>query len=135
MEIVHPIRHKLSMTRERVIACLIASWIIGLFVKVTIITGTTKVIKGQCVLGWYPSDATKRAGGLFNAMFEFFLPLVIIAFCYIEMARAVRKVHMRAVGANPWSNSQMSRARKNILKILTVVTVFFIVTTAPKQVR
>jgi len=97
-------------------SAVVGVWLFGLAFEALVLGGTTRVINGQCIIGWTPNLTVRKLVGLSMTLVDFWLPLVIIAVCYVEIARAVRKVHMHTFGITAPSsgNSQMSRARKNI---------------------
>jgi hypothetical protein len=129
MEIVHPIRHKLSLTKKKVVAA-ISGVILGCMTyKLILDIAVAKIIDGVCVTGWFPNQTSVAFGLTINAFLEFFLPVSLIAFCYIEMARAVR----RKINVSTSGNSQMNRASKNILKILSIVVISVVVSAGPRQ--
>lgn len=133
LSIVHPIRHKLSLTRRKVISVLIGVWIVGLVFKSVMALPTTHVVSGRCILGQYPDLVTTRIGGLVNALGEFFLPLAVIAFCYIQMARAVLKIKASPLSStNTATNEHMSKVSMNILKILGFISLAFLISVGPR---
>lgn len=133
LSIVHPIRHKLSLTKCKVISALIGVWLVGLVFKSVMALPTTHVVAGRCILGQYPDAVTTRIGGLANALGEFFLPLAVIAFCYIQMARAVLKIRASPLSStSAAANEHMSKVSMNILKILGFISLAFLVSVGPR---
>jgi hypothetical protein len=53
MSIVHPIRHKLWLTRRKVIGILIGVWIAGFTYRSAVTVSTTRVAGDQCLLSPY----------------------------------------------------------------------------------
>jgi 7 transmembrane receptor (rhodopsin family) len=87
-------------------------------------------------VGVYNSGVSRQVAGIYISLCEFFLPLGIIAFCYVQMAKAVRKVgtiNFSAGGGRSGSGASMSRARRNILKLLAIVSMAFFVCVGPRQ--
>jgi hypothetical protein len=82
-------------------------------------------------ISWYPNSALRRIAGVGDALGQFFLPLMIITFCYVQMVRSVRRIEIASTGAGA---ANMSRAKKNIFKIMTIIIVFFAVSAGPREV-
>ena len=128
MEIVHPVRHKLILTRRRVIAILVFVWLFGVCFKMMAVMPALKVINGVCKSGNYPTESVKIFVLLLHSVVEFFVPVCIIAFCYIEMFRAVHKLRFSG------SVGKISKPSKKIIQILITVTLCFIISAGPKQI-
>lgn len=119
-EIVHPIKHKLWITRRKIIASIIFAWMIGFALKFSTNLPTTRVVNGSCVFGVTPTPALGFLVWTCNILMEYLLPIFVISGCYILMARSFRQ----RVQAIPMSNSQdNSRIRMNIFKTLCLVVV------------
>lgn len=143
LEVVHPIVHKLSLSRRKVVASLAFSWLFGIGFKLIIVLPTTKIFNGGvCVYGIFPNDAAFRATVFSNFMVDFFVPIVVIAACYSLMVRAMR----RSINPQPTANAAASssssgggavvvaaKIRRNILKTLFVIVVFMACTLPLKQ--
>jgi hypothetical protein len=156
-EIVHPVRHKMKLSKDTVMAALVGCWIVGIAFKFSSVLPIVLVKEDNtCLVGWFPTRLAKLSFGLETAFGEFLLPLGIIAFCYIEMARAIRKRFSTAPtaavdtasGAAKAPNggatstaavasvghAHMSRARRNVLRIMTIVIICFVLSIGPKQI-
>jgi hypothetical protein len=129
-EIVHPIRHKLTLTKKKVVAAIVSVILGCLIYKVILNFTCTRIINGKCVSPYFRDSRSKTAIFAINAFLEFFLPVGLIAFSYIEMARAVH----RKVNVSTSTNSQMMRARKNILKIFSIIVICFVLCVGPRRV-
>ena len=127
MEIVHPIRHKMLVTRRKVCAAMICAWLFGIGFKVVAVLPVIHIVNDVCIPA-HTTEAQVFAIILLHSGFEFFIPVGISSFCYVAMFRTVRCVKFSS------SMSQMSKASKNIIKILIIVTVSFIVSAGPKQI-
>jgi len=132
MEIVHPIRHKLWLTSTKVLVTCVAVWIFGIISKCLVITPVVKLYNGQCIAGNYVSLAARRISGIYIISTEFLIPLCIIAWCYVKMWRAVRKI-TSAPSTSGDTKSQMVRARQNIVKLLAIISIAFVITVAPRH--
>jgi hypothetical protein len=136
-EIVHPIRHKLYMTKAKVIQICAGLWLFGLVYKTAIVFPTSQIIDGSCHIGVYSGEIYRRIGGVYISLCEFLMPLGIIAFCYVQMAKAVRKIgiiNFSASTRGSRTGASMFRARRNILKILAIVSAAFFMCVSPRQI-
>jgi 7 transmembrane receptor (rhodopsin family) len=128
LEIVHPIAHKMWLTRRRVFAAMISVWVLGVVYKCLGVLPVMKVVNGVCKSGQYANGAAATVGSLYNVIGEFLFPFCIITVCYVKISRATRKVNFSAAGP------QMTRVRRNIFKILTIFIVCFVLCAGPKQI-
>lgn len=130
MEIVHPIRHKLSVTRTKVFLVFVAVWSFGIVYKVVTTIPTTGFVNGVCILG-QQSSLVKKVNVLATILVEFVLPLMIITYSYAAMYKVTRKVNTNlGIGLN----SQMAKANKNIQKIVVIVIVCLVLSLCPKEI-
>ena len=95
LEIVHPIKHRLKMTKVKVIIVLVVIDIAGFGFKSSFIISTNTVRNGGCTSIGYPNTASKKAVGATNFFVEFLGPIVVIAFCYIRMAMSLKNISWR----------------------------------------
>ena len=130
MEVVHPIRHKLLLTRGRVLGMLVFSWIFGTVFKAAAVIPAMAVIEGVCQGGVYPNAAARAADGIAIVIVEFFIPVSIIAVCYILMFRAMGRVFI----ASSERETYVPKVRNNILKTVTLVIVCFVLSLGPKEI-
>jgi len=91
LEIVHPIWHKLHVTRVKVLLSILIVWLIGFVQKCLFILPTTRPVNGVCMLAkFYPSRTVSSVTGFINFIIHFLLLLSLISFCYIQMWRSLR---------------------------------------------
>jgi hypothetical protein len=126
-EIVHPIAHKIKLTRRRIYVIMISVWVFGIIFKCVGVLPVMQVVDGVCYSGRYPNSAARKAGNLYNIAGEFAIPVCIFTVCYVKIARATRKVNFSAAGP------QMTRVRRNIFQLLTFFIVSFVLSAGPKQ--
>jgi len=138
MEIVHPIKHRVSVTKRKVYLTIVAVWVIGFGQKMAYMMASTRPVDGVCILSyWFPNFAASVLAGIFNWIVEYFIPITVIAFCYVRMLRALRSK------VQPWSvtvsgnqftpPNNKSRACKNIFATLIIIVVSFLVCNTLKQ--
>ena len=137
LEVVHPIKHHLKISKDKVIASIIAGTLFGVIFKLCIACPSVKVVSGICTSASYSTVAVKRVVGVANFLVEYFIPVAVIAFCYASMAlslrRSVKISHSTDVEPHR-IETKISRARRNIVKTLFIVVLSFIVCTTFKQV-
>lgn len=129
LAVVHPIWHKMSFTTAQFAAAVAFVWIIGTGYNMAYMIPSTQIQDGSCNLyAVWPSVTTQRAIGVFTIFLQFFIPLGILAFCYMRMALVLkRRVHPSSTDkASTKRVDSMARARKNIFKTLALVSVSFI---------
>ena len=130
LAVVHAIWHKMHFNRKKVLITIVLAWVIGLGYNISFMVPTAGLVEdGGCtVFSVYPSIEWQRFNGIFTIFLQFFVPLVILIFCYSRMALVLRsRVQPSDVkpGATAPSDN-MSRARKNNIKTLAVVSACFI---------
>jgi len=133
-KIAHPLLHRIWMTRNRLLWIVVGVSVAGILLKMPYSMGGTYFDQdGTCVVEEYPTETIDVVVGVYNFLVEYFLPLLIIAFCYIQMARSLRINIRPPVTAESSRESTMARARLNILKTLLVVVMIFVACTTFKQ--
>jgi len=143
LEVVHPIWHKLNVTKVKVIGTIVIVWLTGFIQKFSYQLPTSGAVNGFCYIAvFYPSRTASFVAGLTNGVFDFIFPLFLISFCYIQMWRCLKnKVKPQPAGPNisvkdrkyPLG-SNLSQARKNIFVTLVIIVAFFVVCNTYKQV-
>lgn len=137
LAVVHPIVYKTRFSNSKIsIGLLICvPWIIGLLINASYEIPTTRIIaRGRCgVLLLWPNDTVQNAVGALVTVFEYFLPLFFLAFCYIKMAVVIhRRVEPGRVNqGQAMKNESMARIRNDIVKTLIAVGALFVVCWTP----
>lgn len=137
VKIVHPFRHRVWMTKRRLKWAIVVSTVAGITLKTPYAVGGVMYLDGDvCPFQAYPTATLNTLAGLYNWSVEFVLPLAVIGFCYVEMARSLRRnpQMIMAVGSVHSDAPTMTRARNNIIKTLFYVVVAFVVCTTWKHV-
>lgn len=132
---VHPLRHRAWVTKRRLALIAVTASVTGALLKTPYVFGgaTYWAPEDLCVLQVYPTQTIDSIVGVYNSMVEYFLPLSVIAFCYIQMARSLRKNSRGTIVVGQLENSKVTRARKNVIKTLLYVVLVFVVCTTWKQ--
>ena len=146
IEIVHPLFHKVSFRKVHLFTLMVLVWIIG-FAYNFLLTGLTSgTTSGSCDLmtNW-PNDFARKATGVLTFVLEYFVPLLVMIFCYSRIAWILKTKAMKVDPissinnlntANSTTQSQtpnvairttlMSKARRNVIKTLFIVCLCFI---------
>ena len=86
MAIVHPIKHRMTATKNKVIVSITIVWLIAVVDKTLQLTLTSGVANGVCKISvFYPSLGASTTAGLINCFIDFIFPIITIAYCYIRM--------------------------------------------------
>lgn len=147
LEVVHPIVHKLSLSRSKVIGALAFSWMLGIGYKLIVVLSTTTFgggPGGPCLFGVFASEAAGEVNVVVGCLVELIAPVVTIAICYTLMVRSMqRTVHPMTSssssgaggggGAGAGGAVVAAKIRKNILKTLLIVVIFMSCSLVPKQ--
>ena len=136
LEIVHPIKHRLKISKGKVIASIIVGTLIGVITKACLAYPSVKIIKGICTIANYPTIAATRVAAVANFLVEYFIPIIVFAFCYASMARSLRRISKITQPANDAAqpiDPKISRARRNIIKTLFIVVLGFVICTSFRQ--
>lgn len=136
---VHPVQHRIRMTKNRLRCVIVAVCVSGVLLKMPYALGGTSINhNGTCIIQTYASDTISVIVGTYNFLVEYLIPLLIIAFCYIQMMRSLRRnIRQAPAAAAPAASSRgtvMARARRNILKTLLIVVLVFVACTTFKQI-
>lgn len=124
---VHAIRHHNWTTKARLICIITVVNVLGVLLKMPYSIGGTSVQNGYCRVQYYPNGTASIVVIAYNFLVEYLGPLLIIAFCYVQMARSLRTKAKT-------TEDKMAKARRNVLRTLLIVVVLFIVCTTFKQV-
>lgn len=90
-KVVHPIFHRNNFTkRQAVVLCLIV-WTFGPIYHIIILSPVSHVIDGECKFHVYPSEFIGHLVAAINSSFDFFIPLVMMIYCYTTMAWKLKK--------------------------------------------
>ena len=124
---VQPIRHKVVVTRERVLVTLVVIWTSGFVYSLIVNVTTSAVEDGQCrLLAYWTSQEAKLFFGVVNSSLRYVIPCLVFILCYSHMAWFLHKrkfvVGVMTVNSSV-RESNMERARNNVLKTLIYVGV------------
>nr|XP_054772983.1 galanin receptor 2b-like [Lytechinus pictus] len=142
--IVFPL-HYHSRTKSTKLICLVAlPWLSG-FAYQQYLAWFSKVEQNQCHLFLFPNNAS-RTGLTFGATFlELILPIIVIIYVYTAISIKL-KITMteqfqdtdkssgsQVTSSAPNANSRI-RARRNVIKIMLIVSACFVICWLPNQI-
>lgn len=135
LSVVFPIFHKTSITKYHIMASIVFIWLTGPVLKFFVLILPSGFKGGTCkTAALWGSRRLAKAGGFLNLIFQFLLPLVIMACCYILMLKVLRSKSMVGVSAvaegqghyQGHYQGQTASKSRNILKTLAMVTLIFV---------
>ena len=144
--VVHPIWHKTTFTRNRLLSAgtMMVPWVVGVSFNVAYMVPTAMItVDGDCtVYNVWPSKLTQAAVGVFTTFVQYLLPLLLLAYGYSRMVWVLHKrvetvegpAGAGGTGKEVKRNESMARARGNVLKTLALVACSFIICWTCNQV-
>ncbi len=130
-EVVYPIWHKSFMTQTKAYSLIVLVWIIGMGRGLALGITTSGVTNGVCNT-WiiFPSKAIATFNGVFDFVIAFFIPVMLMIFCYVHMALTLkRKVNPTSTSITPAEKTReikMARFRRNIILTMATVCLCFV---------
>ena len=135
LKVVHPVFHKMSVTKKIENILLVCVWLFGFLFAGSILFSYAKVKGNVCLLNAFPSVRIAQIAGTIVFTVQFIIPIVTFFFCYIGMLRVLRKKNKTTASVQ---NSAMTtssesqeatkkRIQKNIIITLAVVAAAFVV--------
>lgn len=135
LEIVHPIRHRVQMTKAKVVGSIALLTSLALGYKIAFAAGSSSIVAGNCVIFQYPNFGTQATAATLNFLIEFLVPLTIVAYSYVSIVLTLRKtVNPTSSSTQKDLNPRMVRARNNVIKTLLIVVLAFVVCVSGKQI-
>ncbi|XP_071798676.1 histamine H2 receptor-like [Asterias amurensis] len=136
--IMYPFQYVTYFGRKQVTIMLFGVWVLATGYKARII-GYKRVVNGECERITL-SDDVYVVDGIFTFLIEYFIPLVIMTFCYVRIAMYLkRKATTVQPGLEPNNqdvnsmSGSLIRARRNTLKTLFIVFVTYTICWTPNQ--
>ena len=88
---------------------------------------------GICaIMAFWPSPLAQKITGALIMVIDFFIPIIIFTFSYMSMYRVLQtkvgvqpETNQPGTSTNDKESIRKARARRNILKTLTIVTISF----------
>ncbi len=126
ISIVHPLKHSIICSRKNVKISMVMCWILGFAVNMfnPFVSG---LIGKTCYrLYFWPNPLTRRIVGVGNVIIKFFIPLCLLAHAYIRILILIIQKISAPLVQHSSQPSQFSGAKRNTIKMLTIVCVCFI---------
>jgi len=138
LEVVHPIKHKMNVTQNRIVVVLAIIWLMGTLFKMVVYFPAVQISNGVCKVGIYSSKASGQVAGVAVFLVEMVIPLFIIILSHIQMARSLRhRVHFLnptiIVLTGPINQSFHARVRRNIALTLALIVSCLVACNVLKQ--
>ncbi|KAI0216726.1 Somatostatin receptor type 5, partial [Lamellibrachia satsuma] len=134
MAIVYPLSHSQRFTRRRAYVVMVCVWCVGPIYNAAYMVPSSAIVHGRCsVFTVWPNEATQSAVGIITVVVQYFIPLVFISFCYGRIASVLTREDDIAAGATVRSE-RAAKARRNIIKILAMVSVCFVACWSANQI-
>ena len=137
IEIVHPIYHKVSFKRIQVYCAMGFVWVFGIGYNILLTSLTSGVTaSGKCahMTNW-PSEFARKATAVITFAVEYFVPLLIMVWCYSKISWVIKnkaKIIPSGNNASTYApnvnvrSSEMSKAKRNVIKTLFIVSLSFV---------
>ena len=127
--IVYPIFHHTSFKRTTVLALAIAAWFPGFIYMLCFLVPTSGVTEGRCmIMEIFASASWKKFTGVMLFIIQYLIPIAVFLTCYSRIIAHLRsRVHPQlpqSVGNE--AVSIKARARRNVLKTLTIIVVCYL---------
>ena len=129
LSIACPLYHKMAVTRRKLYAAVLTAWVVGLSFRAVFAIPTSRYADGLCyVYSNWVSEDWRMMFGVSSPIMQFFLPAALMVYMYARMLLVLRR-KIKPVSGFPQGTSapkNMSRAHKNLLKTLLIVTACFV---------
>ena len=124
-EVVHAIYHKNHFTERLVILLLAIPWLASFTFGCTGLS-LAYVVDGECTQFNFKAAWGGLALGWSAFLLQFFLPIVVMVYCYSKIAYSLRQL-AKAMSSSNRKEEKASKATTNIVKTLVIVCLCFIV--------
>ena len=94
-----------------------------------------QVVSSKCILSaFWPSDLISSIVGVFLVTIEFFVPLIILLYCYGRILYMLTKRLNVNIGGNDVPSEKIQLAKTNTIKTFLTVGICFVICWASNQV-
>ncbi len=129
-----PVWHKTSLNKRHTIGVIYFVWIFGILFNFCTTFFTSKYSDGKCLLAseWATEElAILGSAATFSVLF--FLPALIMIFCYIVIIYVLMQRNEVGSSSNTSSSGQ-EKIEKNVFKTLALVSLTFVICWAPNTI-
>ncbi|ELU05601.1 hypothetical protein CAPTEDRAFT_107711 [Capitella teleta] len=132
LTIVYPFKFSHRITTKKAGVVIAVVWIFGPIYNALFMIPTAGLNEqGYCsVYSFWPNEVTQRAVGILTVGLQFFVPIILIAIAYVQISFVLKK---SVEGAHSIREEKITRARRNVIKTLLIVTVCFVLCWCPNQ--
>lgn len=131
LEIIHPIFHKVHVTKIKVKIVLILVWVVGLVFNAGLAFAPSQVIDNIC---WryaiFPSVFARQLTGVVMFSYVLGIPVILMVFCYTKMALSLRSrihpTHNVSI-ADKSKAVKIQKIRSNIFKTMVGLALCYFV--------
>ena len=138
LAIVHPFVHSYSFTRKRAYIVMACVWSVGPVYNAAYMIPSSGIVHDTCsVFAVWPNETTQSAVGIVTVVIQYVIPLALIAFCYGRIASVLKSEDITSGTASSGAsvrNERVAKGRRNVIKILAIVSAFFVACWSPNQI-
>ncbi len=140
LKVCKPVWHRMTFHPRQVKLSILTVWVIGPAFNAAYMIPSSFVINGQCsIYSRWPSDLTQKLFGLVTILIQFFVPLMILIYCYSRIALTIHgKIKVTVINVRPIVQEENKadtkkhdvkwhRGRRNTIKTLAIVATCFVV--------
>ena len=119
VSVIWPVWHRKMVTRGTVVAGVAGAWVVGIGLIAFSLPPTSDLSGGRC-RNWavFPSHVYRRLFGVADLLFNYAIPLAVIAICYYTIYAAVFSRGGVAEGAGRMATSRKNSALRTMLSII-----------------
>ncbi|XP_060070818.1 galanin receptor type 1-like [Ylistrum balloti] len=133
MAVVHPVMSRTLRTKNRTLRILVAIWFISITAFSPVIRITREIVSFKTFCMETLEKAQMKIYVTMLFIFMYAIPLFILGFCYIEIARKMRTISSVGLRFNQMRIATI-QTRQRILKVFFVVTLTFAICWLPLHV-
>ena len=139
--IVHPIYHKLNVSRRRLYVTAVCPWIIGLSFQLAYSVPTSELRGEYCATyAVWPGVGVQRFAGVLSTITPFFFPVIVMIILYgkiVMILRAKARVGMTSqvvsMTSQVVSNKSITKSQASLTKTCVIIVAAFICCWGPSQ--
>ena len=128
--LVYPLTHKTRFTKKRSAILMVFVWFLGPVFNASYIVPTSYMVdeKTCLVFSNWPSEQWQKAVFIIVSVIVFWLPLIIIAYCYIRIFQVlIKSGNITGESTSPSNRDVIvTNAKKNVIKTLAIVSLCFL---------
>ena len=132
--LVHPIYHKLNVSRRRLYVTAICPWIIGLSFQLAYGVPTSELRGEHCAAyAVWPGAGVQRLAGVFSTILPFFFPVIVMIILYGKIVLILRAKARVGMTSQVVPNKGITKSQSNLTKTCVIIVAAFICCWGPSQ--